>query len=721
MQKLFLFAIIGLFTFQLNAQEVSASTIGKIRLIQKYLKQNNGMVSAELRAKYPIHSLNGQEYVSFLAKANSSFDAQEMRSRGIQIGSEINDIVTIRYPLSNLEDILNEHSLSYVKMAGMIKPMLEKVKYATRADSVWAGINLPQAYTGQNVIIGVQDWGFDFTHPMFYDTTLTNSRILACWDQYKTSGPAPAPYGYGAEVIGFNDLQSAGSDTSGMYDYATHGSHVAGIAGGSGAGTVHRGMAFESEFLFNTLIIDESFAIDGWDWMYHYAQAEGKRLVINCSWGVYQIGALDGTDLLSQALDGYVQNDVVIVTSAGNNGNSNFHIRKAFASDTIQTRIEFFDSGLPVDEGQDIHMWGRPGNDFSMQLIIADNLNNHLEVSPWYHTGSSQAFLDSFIVATGTDTIFFNLSIDEAYPSNSFSYMHLQVLNLPAGYRAGIKATATNDTVDFFNLISFNHGGGNWGIPFSGIGFPSVGGDSEFSMGQPACANLSLAVGAYQPEFIGFNGNEYGGQLANFTSHGPLIDGTLKPDVSAPGSNIISSLSSFTTETINPSDTVSFMGTDYYFEGLSGTSMSSPATAGIVALVLHANPYLSGEQVRQVIIQSARTDSYTGSIPPHSNVWGWGKVNAYAAVQLALATAGFEEYAKEPIWSIYPNPTTNLLRISGLEGEIEHIEVFDLSGKCLAHYDEIIDQLNTSQFQKGVYVLRILRDGFVEQRKFIKM
>ncbi|MEZ4935992.1 MAG: S8 family peptidase [Crocinitomicaceae bacterium] len=720
MKQIFVTLFVLVFFSIVNGQKTSALTIGKIQLIKKYINESGGEITSEIRRKYPIHNFNGKEYVSFLAKVNSDFNQLEMANRGVLIGSRINDIVTVRYPLDMLDNVLNETTFSYFKMAGMIQPNLDKVRHATHVDSVWQGINLPQGYSGQNVIVGVQDWGFDFTHPMFYDTTLTYSRILACWDQYKNSGPAPSSYGYGTEIIGFNDLQSAQSDTSGMYGYATHGTHVAGIAGGSGAGTIHRGMAFECEFIFATLIIDESFAIDGWDWMYHYAQSEGKRLVINCSWGVYQIGALDGTDLLSQALDGYVQNDVVIVTSAGNNGDSQFHIKKAFASDTIQTRIEFMDSGMPVDEGQDVHMWGRPGKDFSIQLLIKDNNNNLLNSSPWYHTASSQAFLDSFIVASGTDTVFFNLSVDDAYPSNGYSYMHLQILNLPVGYRAGFKATAIDDTVHFFNLISFSHGGGNWGIPFSYFGNPSITGDSEYSIGQPACADLSLAIGAYIPENIAQNGIEYGGQVANFTSHGPLIDGSLKPDINAPGSNIISSMSSFTTETVIPVETVNFQGTDYYFEGLSGTSMSSPATVGIVALVLQANPYLSGEQVREVIMQSARKDQYTGAIPPHSTIWGWGKLNAYAAVQLAIATTGFQEYDFEPAWTIYPNPANDQMNIAGIEGKVKKLEVYDLNGKMILNLPVDTQQIQTSLLESGVYILRVVRDGFVEQRKFVK-
>ena len=60
-----------------------------------------------------------------------------------------------------------------------------------RVDSVYQGIELPQSFTGEDVIIGVTDWGFDYTHPVFYDLQKQNCRILRAWDQFRNAGPAP--------------------------------------------------------------------------------------------------------------------------------------------------------------------------------------------------------------------------------------------------------------------------------------------------------------------------------------------------------------------------------------------------------------------------------------------------------------------------------------------------------------------------------------------------
>ena len=45
--------------------------------------------------------------------------------------------------------------------------LLHRAVVDGRVDSVRMAINLPQEYTGQGVIIGITDWGFDYTHPVF--------------------------------------------------------------------------------------------------------------------------------------------------------------------------------------------------------------------------------------------------------------------------------------------------------------------------------------------------------------------------------------------------------------------------------------------------------------------------------------------------------------------------------------------------------------------------
>jgi len=114
--------------------------------------------------------------------------------------------------------------------------------------------------------------------------------------------------------------------------------------------------------------------------------------------------------------------------------------------------------------------------------------------------------------------------------------------------------------------------------------------------------------------------------LASFSSTGPTDDGRIKPDVVAMGLYVFASLPS------GPST----------YAYLSGTSLSTPLTAGVAALVLSARPELTPIQVRDAIRNTAvhfkdkKFPTRTATYP--NNFYGWGLVNAYdAAVYYGLA------------------------------------------------------------------------------------
>jgi len=198
-----------------------------------------------------------------------------------------------------------------------------------------------------------------------------------------------------------------------------------------------------------------------------------------------------------------------------------------------------------------------------------------------------------------------------------------------------------------------------------------------------------------------------------------MMNDNLKPDISAPGVSVGSSISSYTDNSYTEITSVSFEGRDYPFARFSGTSMAGPAVAGIVALMLEANPYLSPWQVKLILIQTAREDSYTGDIPAEGDTkWGWGKVNAYAAVQNALATTGWAENKKPLDWTIYPNPTNDLLKISNLDVTNSTIEIYNLNGQKIGTYTNT-SQISVANFTPGTYLIRIIKEQRIEQQKFI--
>lgn len=660
--------------------------------------------------RYPTAYINGRCMVGFLAKAEAGFSAEAAASGHVSIGSRIGDVVSLRVDAYHLDEARQVPGISYIELAGKAKPELDKVRWTTRVDSVHRGINLPMPYSGRDVLIGICDWGFDYTHPDLYDTLLTQTRIRAAWDQYKQSGPAPAGFPYGTAYSTPSEILAAQTDTSNIYSHHYHGTHVAGIAGGSGAGTVYRGMAYESQFLLATWLIDAAAVMDAYVWMKQIADADQKRLVINQSWGLHWIGTLDGNSLISQAIDAMADEGVVFVNSAGNNGDVNFHIRKAFAGDTLRSRIEFYSyAANPNMWGQSVSMWGEPGLAFSAGFLITGSNGVVLSESPWYHTATQQAYLDSFMVQGG-DTVFFNLTAEAAHPLNGRPFFRLRVKNRSTSIRVALKATAPDGVLHCWNVTELTTDVGNWGMAFQGAGAGWANGDANYGISEPACTNNLIAVGAFSSEYLSPIGTVIGGQIAGFSSYGPTLDERVKPDITAPGVSVSSAVSSFTDASYSVSATVDFEGSTYYFTRISGTSMSSPAVAGICALILQADPTLSAAEVKDLIRSTARTDQYTGAIPSGGSLrWGMGKVNAYRAITSALGIVSVPVVGRLDA-GLWPNPTngTVYVAVAGVSAPMV-CTVTDMTGRVVLRQGFLSAQaiLDVDALPAGSYQVRI--------------
>jgi len=692
-----------------NAQPaiMPAQTHAVIQTIQKDLNHNRSVPSQRILDYYPIYKQHGQYFIAVMGKINSKFDKAQAIKDGYDVGAVIGSIISMRIPLYRLTEGFTYPGIEYIEVVEKIDPELDRAVVDIRADLVHKGIDLPQPYTGKNVLIGIVDWGFDYTHPMFYDTTLSQTRILAAWDQEKVIGNHPAGFSHGALYSDPDQLAAAQHDTfSIIHDY--HATHVAGIAGGSGAGTKYRGVGFESNYLFSQMRTDVSSSMDAFEWMYETAQAAGKRLVINNSWGGQRTYPLDGTSLLSQAIDALSDEGVVFVFSAGNNGNINFHLKKTFNQDSVRTRIMGFNYGTdPELWGETVSMWGEEGHPFAAQLRVLSGTNVLLGESALFNTATAPAFIDTFFLA-GTDTVFYNVIIDAAHPLNGRPQMTLNVKNENTNLKNILYAEGESGTVHFWNTRLTTYGGGNWGYGFTAPTTGYVLGDKNYGIGHPGVTNSVITAAAH----------ETGGLLTYFSSYGPRMDDVLKPDISAPGLDIISSFNSFAKETVTPETTVTFNGKTYGFIKLSGTSMSGPMITGAVALILEADPNLSPAEVKDLVINSARKDAFTGSIGPNGdNRWGFGKLDVYNAIQSLFGTAVGNVSTSSHY--LFPNPAHDEIYVSGnWEGD-ETYRLIGLDGTLVAR-GKFDGTVNVSDIPEGMYVLNVESGQGIEVFRLIK-
>lgn len=139
-------------------------------------------------------------------------------------------------------------------------------------------------------------------------------------------------------------------------------------------------------------------------------------------------------------------------------------------------------------------------------------------------------------------------------------------------------------------------------------------GPDQKTIGSPGCARYVITVGA-------MNDND---QMARFSSRGPTADGRTKPDLVYPGVGIIA-----------PQATGTRLGTviEEGYVASDGTSMATPHCSGVAALMLQANPQLTAEQVKTLMMAGAVN---IGALP---NEQGVGRGDAYTAYQKAVGAA----------------------------------------------------------------------------------
>jgi hypothetical protein len=145
-----------------------------------------------------------------------------------------------------------------------------------------------------------------------------------------------------------------------------------------------------------------------------------------------------------------------------------------------------------------------------------------------------------------------------------------------------------------------------------------------------ACGTIYAPIALYDEVFTVGAVDELG-EVAPFSSRGPVLadgSGRVKPDIVAPGVGVLSA----------------YPGGTYAYN--DGTSMAGPHVAGVVALLWSADPTLIGDidRTEQLMTASAQPlDNMpeaaqcgaTGELP--NNVSGFGLIDAYAAVQMALS------------------------------------------------------------------------------------
>jgi serine protease AprX len=154
-------------------------------------------------------------------------------------------------------------------------------------------------------------------------------------------------------------------------------------------------------------------------------------------------------------------------------------------------------------------------------------------------------------------------------------------------------------------------------------------------------SDLSLTVGATDDLNTV---NREDDVIAGYSSRGPRADNNdgnplneLKPEISAPGSNIIQAEGCVTSGLC--SNLLGDAADNGYTGRGSGTSYATPSVSGIIALMLEANPDLSPAEIKEIIKLTAerRGEATQPDVDPFWNRdFGWGMADAYEATKMSF-------------------------------------------------------------------------------------
>jgi len=515
---------------------------------------------------------------------------------------------------------------------------------------------LNKNYTGKDVIVGIIDTGIDFTHPDFQDS-LGNTRILAIWDQRLAydSNSALAKYGYG-QAWDSTDINNGNcTHVDPLSDFG-HGTNVSGIAAGNG-NSVNKSIADYTGYAPNAhlVVVSSNFNASNWtatvadavDYIFHLGDSLGKPVVINASLGQLT-GSHDGLDAPAQFIDSLINAKPgrAMVCAAGNFGNlPDYHLKQAVSNDSSFTwfvsnpnsvfgfNAVFYEAWADTNQFNNVQ-FSFGASDSATGVLLGktsfDNINNRLNL-------------------LYTDTIFNDTG---AFISQVQTYAELQ------GSRYLLQVLLSNPPRNYYyDLIT--KGAGELDIWSSGLfgysdilkqNLPGQGTLSRLNYYQKpdslqsivsswACSPSVITVGNYtnrnsflDVDSVTQNFSVTPGALSASSSRGPSRLGVLKPDLAAPGDYTLATGLAADLNAIKAIPALrAFVGLGGYHRRVGGTSMASPAVAGVVAMMFEKCPNSNIQTIKDGLYNTIYTDTLVAASLPDFE-WGRGKLDGFMAL-----------------------------------------------------------------------------------------
>ena len=717
---------------QTGTENTRKLSFGTRIFLHKYEMQKNNPERKNLLNDYSFQNRNDVNTAKFYIKINEKFNQTELEKLDAKVLVRTKSIVLVSIPINKIEDLAGFDFVEFIEVSTRPQPMLDHALHSSRVDKVHQGIELARSYFGEGVIVGIGDIGFDFTHPMFSDKD-GNSRVKRAWIPHE-SGTPPAGMTTGHLYTDSSEIKyvlqySKEEVVPGCGRTGIHGTHVLGIAAGTSVEaekSTYSGVATGSDIVVVELVgvsVDIT-PLEATVYMFRYADSVGKPIVINYSISYRpNAHAGDGESLFDIAMSELIQENPegkIVIAGAGNEGDS-----KAFAKVDLESNDSAFiiipfsthihNVGLPA-QLLAVYFWGEPDNPFTVDLYYKNgaqkikyrtfNTNNPVHVQQQQIQVASSIYVMVDGQASSTSPFYLDNK-----PNVAFILADITPYESPDSCYIVVKGSNTN----IFMWAHFTE--------FSSIMSNHFVVDGSYTIGSPASVEEVIAVGAYVTR-ITEDEDDYDGDLddiANFSSKGPLTNGRIKPDITAPGAQIYSALHGLYGHLDYVDKTPDG---NYKFFGASGTSMSAPMVTGIVALMLEINPKLTVNEIKDIIRITAINDEWTGDAKNNkSTVWGWGKIDAHAIMKY-LETNSIEEFENTISFTAYPNPVVNneiTISISDTVCDLPFVvNIYDASGRLVFLSSmQDVKTFDISRLDSGFYFIKLDNGRYSAVQKIV--
>ena len=694
------------------------------------------------------------------------FSVSDLEAEGVDVVNARGGIVLARLSASEIAILEESEAVKSITVEKSVDTKMNLARELTGIDRIHAGDGLPQPYTGKGVLAGIVDGGFDPNHLNFMNPDGTTRIKSFTYFRPMQQG------GYNTETYGSDYIHNIDTESSETF-HGTHtlGIMAGGYRGDVTVGkattdpTVPGGIRPGTEVIANPyygVATGADIAIAsgaGTDYLmalgmeeilnyaYDHARETGKRypVVINLSLGT-NIGPHDGTSTISRYMDAVTASDevpAVICVSAGNEGDLPIALNKRLTAEdnSVKTCFKSLDVApdtYPNAVVEQVYIYSDSETPFELQAVIINRsrgreaLRIAIEGTPEgvekYYVSSSDYmsadtdFVSEQLAKNFTGYIGVAGMLDTTESGRYMGVVDMMLWNTPDNnddYVVGLIATGTDGqridlytTGNFFTLDD---------LGLSDRGYQS--GTTDGTISDVATGHNVVVVGSYntRDRWTSVDGYIYGygdmfsnHRVSDFSSYGTLLDGRELPTVCAPGATVISSTNEYYLEKYNLGDdnrqaVAEANGRKYSWHQCVGTSMSAPLVSGTVATWLEANPYLTYQDVIEIIRSTALVDEDVRAGNPVQ--WGAGKFDAYSGLKAALDKAGISA----PLSGASDGPSVMLRPVDGgyevfLAGASAlDVCLTDIAGCCVAHVAATGNEtiITTDGICKGIYILTV--------------